>query len=92
MPLRVQLFSHSVAADIPAPIPEAPASSIEFSIGYLAEGKDEVDRIMEQAMRAGATLTEAPHDRPMRNLFGLLQGHRWPPLGSHLESRSLNRA
>lgn len=63
-----------------ANLPEAPASAIEFSIGYLADDKEDVDRIMEQARRAGATLTEAPHDRPWgiySGYFKDIDGHLW---------------
>ena len=57
-----------------------PASSLEFSIGYLAESRDDVDRLIEQARAAGATLTEAPHERPWgiySGYFKDLDGHLW---------------
>lgn len=56
------------------------ASSLEFSIGYLAEEKDDVDRIMEQARRAGGTLTGPPRHRPWGIYSGYFKdpdGHLW---------------
>ncbi len=63
-----------------AKLPNAPASSLEFSLGYLAESKDAVDRVMEQAQAAGATVTDAPHHRPWgiySGYFKDLDGHLW---------------
>lgn len=63
-----------------ANLPPAPESSLEFSIGYLAESKDEVNRVIEQAQAAGATLTDSPHDRPWgiySGYFTDLDGHLW---------------
>ena len=57
-----------------------PASSLEFSIGYLAESKDAVNRLIEQARAAGATVTDLPHDRPWgiySGYFKDLDGHLW---------------
>src|SRR5512135_433486 len=42
-------------------IPPAAPSSLEFSLGYLAESRDEVDAILQQAQEAGATLTDPAH-------------------------------
>jgi uncharacterized protein len=61
-------------------IPLVSASSIEFSIGYLAESKDEVDSLLRQAQTAGATLTDPAHDRPWgiySGYFKDLDGHLW---------------
>lgn len=61
-------------------VSHAPASSLEFSIGYLAESKDEVDSLLQQAQKAGATLTDPPHDRPWgiySGYFKDLDGHLW---------------
>ncbi|MHB8423043.1 MAG: VOC family protein [Leptospirales bacterium] len=63
-----------------ANIPNVLASSLEFSIGYLAESKDAVDRLLEQAQAAGAVLTDPPHDRPWgiySGYFKDLDGHLW---------------
>ncbi len=63
-----------------AKLPNAPASSLEFSLGYLAESKEAVDRVVEQAQVAGATVTDAPHQRPWgiySGYFKDLDGHLW---------------
>jgi uncharacterized protein len=61
-------------------LPLAPASSLEFSLGYLAESRNEVDALVRQAHAAGATVTDAPHDRPWgiySGYFKDLDGHLW---------------
>lgn len=61
-------------------VSHAPASSLEFSLGYLAESKEEVDSLLRQAKAAGATLTDPPHDRPWgiySGYFKDLDGHLW---------------
>ncbi|HET7214889.1 MAG TPA: VOC family protein [Terriglobia bacterium] len=61
-------------------ISHAPASSLEFSLGYLAESKDEVDSLLSQAQAAGAALTDPPHVRPWgiySGYFKDLDGHLW---------------
>lgn len=60
-------------------IPPVPASSLEFSMGYLAESKEAVDRLLEKAQVAGATLTDAAHDRP----WGIYSGY-FKDLDGHL--------
>ncbi len=63
-----------------AKLPNAPASSLEFSLGYLAESKEAVDRVVEQAQAAGATVTDTPHHRPWgiySGYFKDLDGHLW---------------
>jgi catechol 2,3-dioxygenase-like lactoylglutathione lyase family enzyme len=60
--------------------PEVRTSSLEFSLGYLAESKQAVDRVLGQAQAAGATLTGPPHDRPWgiySGYFKDLDGHLW---------------
>jgi uncharacterized protein len=60
--------------------PFVPASSLEFSLGYLAESKDAVDRLVAQALAAGATVTAPPRDRPWgiySGYFKDLDGHLW---------------
>lgn len=55
-------------------------SPTEFSLGYLASSKDEVDQILNQAKVAGATLTDAAHDRPWGIYSGYFKdpdGHLW---------------
>jgi uncharacterized protein len=46
-------------------------SPTEFSLGYLASSKDEVDQILNQAKAAGATITDVAHDRP----WGIYSGY-----------------
>ncbi len=61
-------------------ITPVPASSLEFSIGYLAESKDEVDALLRKAQAAGAALTGPAHDRPWgiySGYFKDLDGHLW---------------
>ena len=57
-----------------------PQSSIEFSLGYIAESKKEVDDILKQAKKAGAQLTDAAHERPWGIYSGYFKdpdGHLW---------------
>ncbi len=61
-------------------IPPAAPSSLEFSLGYLAESRDEVDAILQQAQGAGATLTDPAHERPWGIYSGYFKdpdGHLW---------------
>lgn len=55
-------------------------SSTEFSLGYLAGSKEEVDQILNDAKQAGATLTDTAHDRPWGIYSGYFKdpdGHLW---------------
>lgn len=54
-------------------------SSTEFSIGYFAASRDEVDQLLKQAESAGATITDAPHERP----WGIYSGY-FKDLDDHL--------
>jgi hypothetical protein len=57
-----------------------PPSSTEFSLGYFAASKDEVDQILNQAKAAGATVTDPAHDRPWGIYSGYFRdpdGHLW---------------
>lgn len=61
-------------------LPLAPASPVEFSLGYLAESKEAVDQLLQQAQAAGATLTAPPRDRPWGIYSGYFKdpdGHLW---------------
>ena len=52
----------------------------EFSIGHLVASHDDVDAVLQEAVAAGATLTEEPHDRPWRIYSGYFRdpdGHLW---------------
>ncbi|HEX3664209.1 MAG TPA: VOC family protein [Rhizomicrobium sp.] len=52
-------------------------SPTEFSLGYLAASKEEVDQILEQAKTAGATITDSAHARP----WGIYSGYFKDPDG-----------
>jgi uncharacterized protein len=63
-----------------AKIPLGPPQTGEFSIGYAATSKAEVDALLAQAQAAGATLTDEPHDRPWGIYSGYFRdpdGHLW---------------
>jgi hypothetical protein len=60
-------------------------SSTEFSLGYIAAERDEVDQILDQARAAGATITDAAHDRPWGIYSGYFEdpdGHLWEVIWS----------
>ena len=63
-----------------ATIPFGPPKSGEFSIGHAVASKAAVDALLAQAVAAGATLTDRPHDRPWgiySGYFRDLDGHLW---------------
>jgi len=63
-----------------AKIPVTQPSSSEFSIGHNVSSKQEVDAVMQQAERAGATITDPAHDRFWGGYAGYfkdLDGHLW---------------
>jgi len=52
----------------------------ELSIGHLVASREDVDNVLAAAQAAGATLTEAPYDRPWgiySGYFRDLDGHLW---------------
>ena len=58
---------------------DAPGSG-EFSIGHLVGSKEEVDALLAEAVAAGATLTDEPHERPWGIYSGYFRdpdGHLW---------------
>jgi catechol 2,3-dioxygenase-like lactoylglutathione lyase family enzyme len=60
----------------------APASggAADLSIGHIVGSKREVDALMKQAAKAGATITDAAHDRFWGGYSGYFQdpdGHLW---------------
>lgn len=58
----------------------SPPSPLEFSLGYFVESREEVDEFLRKAEAAGATITDAPHDRPWGIYSGYFQdldGHLW---------------
>jgi len=63
-----------------ADIPFGPPKTGEFSIGQVVESRAEVDALLAQAERAGATLTGRPHERPWGIYSGYFRdpdGHLW---------------
>jgi uncharacterized protein len=63
-------------ADIPFGLPKTG----EMSIGHLVENRADVDALLAQAERAGATLTDQAHERPWGIYSGYFRdpdGHLW---------------
>jgi uncharacterized protein len=60
--LMLTLYPRSELAK-DAAVPAGPPKSGEFSLGQLVASSADVDRILEQAAAAGASVTP-PHDRP----------------------------
>jgi catechol 2,3-dioxygenase-like lactoylglutathione lyase family enzyme len=63
-----------------AKVPLAESSPTEFTLGHNVNSKTEVDHVMEQAKRAGATITDPAHDTFWGGYSGHFQdpdGHLW---------------
>ena len=63
-----------------AKVSVSPSSPAEFSIGHNVKSKQEVDEVMKQAEKAGARVTDPPHDRFWGGYSGYFQdldGHLW---------------
>ena len=63
-----------------ATLPLQPPSATEFSIGHNVGSRDEVDAVLEQARRAGATITKPAGDTFWGGYAGYFQdpdGHLW---------------
>ena len=63
-----------------AKIPKGTKSATEFTIGHNVNSKEEVDAVMEQAKKAGATITKAAQDTFWGGYAGYFQdpdGHLW---------------
>jgi hypothetical protein len=63
-----------------ADIPLGSPATGEFSIGQLVGSRAEVDALLAQAERAGATILGEPHDRPWGIYSGYFRdpdGHLW---------------
>jgi catechol 2,3-dioxygenase-like lactoylglutathione lyase family enzyme len=61
-------------------LPLEPASATELSIGHNVASKEEVDAVMEQAMRAGATIVKRARDTFWGGYAGYFQDpdrHLW---------------
>ena len=68
----------SIARD--SGLPLQPPSATEFTIGHNVGSRDEVDGVMEQAARAGATIVKAAGDTFWGGYAGYFQdpdGHLW---------------
>jgi hypothetical protein len=77
--LTLALYPRSELAK-DANVPFGPPKPGEFSIGHIVPRKADVDALLTQAEAAGATLTEAPHDRPWNIYSGYFRdpdGHLW---------------
>jgi catechol 2,3-dioxygenase-like lactoylglutathione lyase family enzyme len=56
------------------------SSPTEFTIGHNVDSKEEVNKVMEQAKQAGASITIPPHDTFWGGYSGYFQdpdGHLW---------------
>ena len=63
-----------------AGVSDGPPSPAKFAIGHIVKSKQEVDALMEQAEKAGARITDPPHDRFWGGYSGYFQdldGHLW---------------
>ena len=63
-----------------AKVAVSPPSAAEFSIGHNVRTKDEGDAVMEQARKAGATMTKPAQDTFWGGYAGYFQdpdGHLW---------------
>ena len=63
-----------------ARIPLGDPTPGEFSLGHLVASRAEVDELLDRAQAAGATLTDAPHERPWGIYSGYFRdpdGHLW---------------
>lgn len=63
-----------------ARIPAGPPSPTEFSLGHNVGSKKEVEEVMEQARKAGATITKKAQDTFWGGYAGYFQdpdGHLW---------------
>jgi catechol 2,3-dioxygenase-like lactoylglutathione lyase family enzyme len=63
-----------------AKILQTASSPTEFTIGHNVGSKEEVDKVMEQAKKAGAVITDPAHDAFWGGYTGHFQdpdGHLW---------------
>jgi len=63
-----------------AKVPLGPRSATECTLGHNVESKAEVDAVMAQVQKAGATITDPPHDAFWGGYTGSFQdpdGHVW---------------
>jgi uncharacterized protein len=77
--LTLALYPRSELAK-DARVPFGGPKTGEFSIGQLVSSRDDVDAVLAEAAAAGATVTDAPHDRPWGIYSGYFRdpdGHLW---------------
>ncbi len=77
--MKLALFPREDLA-LDAKVRLAPASPTEFTLAQNVGSKAEVDAIMQQATKAGATITDPAHDRFWGGYSGYFQdpdGHLW---------------
>jgi uncharacterized protein len=77
--LTLALYPRSELAK-DADVTLGPPKSGEFSIGQLVETRADVDAVLARAEAAGATVTEAPQERPWgiySGYFRDVDGHLW---------------
>jgi catechol 2,3-dioxygenase-like lactoylglutathione lyase family enzyme len=77
--LTLALYPRSELAK-DASVPFGGPKTGEFSIGQLVSSRDDVDAVLAEAAAAGATITDAPHDRPWGIYSGYFRdpdGHLW---------------
>ena len=63
-----------------AKVPLGPRSATEFSLGHLVRSKMDVDALIDRARKAGAVVTDPPHDAFWGGYTGSFQdpdGHLW---------------
>jgi len=68
----------SIAHDTGLPV--SPSSATELTVGHNVSSKKEVDAVMEQAKKAGATIVKAAHDTFWGGYSGYFQDpdrHLW---------------
>lgn len=61
-------------------LPKSPSAPTEFTLGHNVNSREEVDRIMKQAEKAGASITVPAHDTFWGGYSGYFQdpdGHLW---------------
>lgn len=77
--LRLALWPRqSIAHDTDLPV--SPASPTDFTLGHNVSSKADVDAVMDQAQRAGATIVQEAHDTFWGGYSGYFQdpdGHLW---------------
>lgn len=77
--LRLALYPRGDIA-LDAKVPVSAVSPTEFTLAQNVSSKSEVDALMDQARKAGATITDPAHDRFWGGYSGYFQdpdGHLW---------------